>query len=189
VDRLPRLVSLWVDREYGVLRWAPVVALAFLGAFLLWRSRRERLARAIPARREAEVAATLAALVCAAQIAVAAFGAPTMYGFWFPGRHLMAALPCAAALAAWGLHHAPRVGAVLGALTVVASGWLAVGLAAGGVDGWVAPDSPAPWGPLEGAFPLYGVRSAWADAVAAGAVAAAVVLAGREWRAWRASRS
>jgi len=32
------------------------------------------------------------ALVLAAQLLVAVFGAPTMFGFWFPGRQLLAAL-------------------------------------------------------------------------------------------------
>jgi hypothetical protein len=187
LERAPRLVALWLDREYGLLRWAPVMALAFFGAFLLWRSRRERLARVLPGRLEAEIAATLLLAVCAGQVAVAAFGAPTMYGFWFPGRHLVAALPCAAALAAWGLRHAGRAGAVLAVLTVVASGWLAIDLATGHADGWVAPRSDAPWASLVDVFPLYGVDSAWADAVAAGVVVALVLLAFREWRSWRHS--
>ena len=186
LERLPRLAALWLDREYGILRWAPVLALAFLGAYLLWRSRRERLARLVPDQHAVEAAAALVLAVCAGQVVVAAFGAPTMFGFWFPGRHLVAALPCAAVLAAWGLRHAPRAGAALGVLTVVASGWLLAGFATGDVDGWVAPDSPAPLGPLEEALPLYGVESAWADAVTAGLVAALALLAVREWRAWRA---
>ena len=186
-ERLPRLAALWIDREYGLLRWAPVLALAFWAIWLLWRSRRERLASVLPERLTVEITAALLLAVCAGQVVVAAFGAPTMFGFWFPGRHLVAALPCAAALAAWGLRHAPRpVGFVLGALTVVASVWLVIGLRTGAVGGWVDGDSPAPWGPAEAAFPLYGVGSVWADAVA---VAAAVALGGlcaREWRRRRA---
>ena len=73
-----------------MLRWAPVLALAFFALWLLWRSRRDRLARALPERGDVEVAATLCALVCAAQVFVAAFVAPTMFGFWFPGRYLIA---------------------------------------------------------------------------------------------------
>ncbi|HUR84166.1 MAG TPA: hypothetical protein VMY78_02375, partial [Solirubrobacteraceae bacterium] len=112
-DRAPRLVALWLDRSYGVLRWAPVIALAFLGLWLLWRSRRDRLADILPGRRDLEVAATLCALVCVVQALVAAFIAPTMFGFWFPGRYLLAAFPPAVALVAWGLRLAPRVGATL----------------------------------------------------------------------------
>jgi hypothetical protein len=186
-DRAYRLVALWVDREYGLVRWAPIVALAFVAVWLLWRSRRERVADAIPARRDVEIAAALVLAVCAGQVVVAAFGAPTMFGFWFPGRHLMAALPCAAALAAWALRHVPRTGAVLGGVTLLASVWLLAGLRTGAAPGWVAPGSSAPWGPAEALFPLYGVGSAWGVvvAVAAGVGLAAVV--GREWRRWRRS--
>jgi hypothetical protein len=192
LERLPRLVALWIDRGYGLLRWAPVLALAFVAVWLLWRSRRERLARAVPAVRDTEAAAALLLMVCAAQIVVAAFGAPTMYGFWFGGRHLMAALPCAAALAAWGLRHLPRTGAGLAAITLAGSVWLLVQLRTGAVDGWVAPDSQAPWGPLVDVLPLYGVGSAWADAVAAAVVAGLGLLVlreGREVRARLAARS
>ena len=97
-DRVPRLVALWLDREYGALRWAPIVALAFFALWLLWRSRRDRIARILPERTLVEVAAALCALVCAAQVLVAAFVAPATYGFFFPGRYLVAALPLAVAL-------------------------------------------------------------------------------------------
>ncbi|MDP9384089.1 MAG: hypothetical protein M3P50_02445, partial [Actinomycetota bacterium] len=139
LERLPRLTALWVDREYGLLRWAPVLALAFFAVWLLWRSRRERLATLLPERLDLEIAAALVLAVCLGQVVVAAFGAPTMFGFWFPGRHLVAALPCAAALTAWGLRYAPRAGAVLGALTVAASAWLLVDLWTGAAGGWVDP--------------------------------------------------
>jgi len=147
--RIPRLAELWIDRDVGLLRWAPVLALAFLGAWLLWRSRRERLARLISEQRDAEHAAFLALVVCAAQVAVAAFTARDLAGPWFPGTQLVVALPCAVPLVAWGLRHAPRVGGVLGALTVGASAWLVLA----GV-GWAPPDSDAPWGPLVVAFPV-----------------------------------
>ena len=83
--RLPRLAELWVDRDVGLLRWAPVLALAFLGAWLLWRSRRERLARLISEQRDAEHAAFLALAVCAAQVAVAVFVARDAGGAVVPG--------------------------------------------------------------------------------------------------------
>ena len=181
LERAYRLVALWVDRDYGLLRWAPFVALALVGAWLLWRSRRDRLARALPARLDVEAAASLLLAVAVAQVLVAAFLSPTMFGFWFPGRHLVAALPVAAALSAWGLRHAPRSGAALGVLTVVASVWLYASVRTGD-GGWVAPGSSAPWGPLEALLPLYGTDSAWPGAVVAAAVVAAGLLVGREWR-------
>jgi hypothetical protein len=152
-----------------------VVALAFLGTWLLWRSRREHLARLVAERRDAEHAAFLALAVCGGQVLVAAFATPELDGAWFPGAQLVAVLPCAAALMAWGLRHAPRVGWALGALTVLASAWLVVG----GVE-WAAVSSPAPWGPAVAAFPR---DDALALAVMAPALAAAIVVA---W--WRRRR-
>src|SRR3954454_22777073 len=51
LERAYRGVALFIDRDYGLLRWAPVFALAFLGAWMLWRERRSGLARAIPGLR------------------------------------------------------------------------------------------------------------------------------------------
>jgi hypothetical protein len=136
--RVPRLVTLWVDPQDGLLRWAPVLALAFFAAWLLFRSRREHLARALPTLVEGELAAGLLLAVCAGALLVAAFLAPSTSGPWFPGRHLIPALPCAAALAGWGLRRAPRTGAVLGAATLLICGWLLVRIY-GGDTGWAPP--------------------------------------------------
>ncbi|MDX6678843.1 MAG: hypothetical protein QOE31_2895 [Solirubrobacteraceae bacterium] len=184
-DRAPRLVGLWLDRTYGLLRWAPVLALAFFALWLLWRSRRDRLARALPERRDVEIAATLCALVCASQVFVAAFVAPTMTGFWFPGRYLIAALPLAVALVAWGLRHAPRTGSALAALTIVTSVWWYVELRIGG-GAIVGPSSRAPLGPLDGALPLFAAGSLGAAIAIALVAAGLVALVAFEWRAWRA---
>ena len=183
-DRVPRLVGLWIDRSYGLLRWAPVLALAFFALWLLWRSRRDRLARALPEQRDVEVAATLCAAVCAAQVVVAAFIAPTMFGFWFPGRYLIAALPLAVALVAWGLRRAPRTGAALIASTAVTSVWWYLELRIGG-GAIVGPTSRAPLGPLDGALPLFGAGSAGATVAMALAATALVALVASEWRSWR----
>jgi hypothetical protein len=179
VERGPRLVALWLDRDAGLLRWTPILALAFYAAWLLWRSRREHLARALPARAETEVAAGLLLAVCAGALVVAAFAAPALRGPWFPGRHLICALPCAAALVGWGLRHAPRVGAVLGALTLLASAWLFIQVRGGDV-GWSPPASRAPLGPLADALPRW--DSAWAAVVAATVAAALAAVVAREWR-------
>ena len=40
LDRVYRLAALLVDREYGLLRWAPVFALVLAGTWLLYRARR-----------------------------------------------------------------------------------------------------------------------------------------------------
>jgi hypothetical protein len=55
---------------------------------------------------------------------VAAFLAPSLTEEAFPGRELVPALPVAAALSAWGLRHAPRIGGALVAVTLAASLWL-----------------------------------------------------------------
>ena len=147
-ERLPRLAELFVARDVGLLRWAPVLALALLGGWLLWRSRRERLGRLVAEQRDVEHAAFLALAVCAGQVAVAVFVPRSLAGPWFPGTQLVAALPCAVPLVAWGLRRAPRFGLALGALTLAASLWLALSSA------WAPPESDAPWGPLVVAWPV-----------------------------------
>ena len=185
--RAYRLVALFVDRGYGLLRWAPVFLLAFAGLWWLWRSRRDRLARAVPGVRDMELTAGLCAAALGAQLLVAAFLAPTMFGFWFPPRHLMAALPLAVPLVAWGLRHAPRVGLVLSALTVGASAWLYVDVRWG--DGSLVANRPdAPFGPLTDALPLFSRGAGWpfwlagAIGVAVGAIVLREALAARHSR-------
>jgi hypothetical protein len=180
-DRAYRLVALFVDRNYGLLRWAPVLALAFLGGWLLWRSRRGRVARAVPGVRDIELAAGLCAAALGAQVLVAAFVAPTMFGFWFPARHLVAALPLAVPLAAWGLRHAPRAGTALALLSVAASAWLYLDVRLG--DGGLAAARPdAPFGPLTRAFPLFERGATWPFVAAAATGCALAVLAVYELR-------
>ena len=180
-DRVPRLVGLWLDRTYGLLRWAPVFALAFFALWLLWRSRRDMLARALPEQRDVEVAATLCSLVCAAQVFVAAFIAPAMAGFWFPGRYLVCALPVAVALVAWGLRRAPRIGSALVAVTALTSIWWYAELRIDG-GGIIGPSSRAPLGPLDVVLPLFEPGSVGA-AVALAVVGAGLVAAlAFEWR-------
>ena len=185
LERAPRLVGLWLDRTYGVLRWAPVIALAFYAVWLLWRSHRDHIARLLPERAGVEVAATLCAVVCAAQVLVAAFIAPTMFGFFFPGRYLLAALPLAVALVAWGLRQAPRTGGVLTAVTVVTSVWWYAELRIDGGAG-VGPTSRAPLGPLEHALPLFGTAGPGVTVVLAAVAAASVALIAYEWHRGRA---
>ncbi|MBX6387243.1 MAG: hypothetical protein IRZ07_30420 [Microbispora sp.] len=183
-DRSYRLVALWIDRDYGLLRWAPVLAFALVGVWLVWRGRRERLGRALPTYAGIERTGALCAAVLGAQLLVAAFAAPTMFGFWFPGRHVLAALPVTVPLVALGLRRAPRVGLALGALTVAASAWLYVDVRAGG--GLVLDRPDAPWGPLVAAWPLFG-SGALPYALAAAIGAALAALIAREAHHWRRS--
>jgi hypothetical protein len=186
LDRAYRLVALLIDREYGLLRWAPVFALAGVGLWMLARTRSEKLARALPQHSRIETAALLCALGLGAQLLVAAFLAPTMFGFWFPPRHLLAGLLLAVPLVAWGLRWAPRTGTLLGLIGVAASVWVyaetrwgSSGLAAGRPD--------APWGPLEDAFPLFDDGNTGAFVVAGALVAALAALCALAWRHSRQS--
>jgi hypothetical protein len=184
LERSYRLVALWIDREYGLLRFAPIFAMAFVGLWLLHRGRRERLARVIPAHARAESAAMLCAGVLAAQVVIAAFLAPTMFGFWFPPRHLIAALPLAIPLVAWGVRHAPRVGALLGAIGAAASVWIYVAVRSGSAA-FVTDRPNAPLGPLEDVLPLFDEGSTLPYALAAAigcALAALLFLDSRHWR-------
>src|SRR3954471_17055954 len=188
VDRIPRLASLWLDRSFGLLRWAPLLALVFFSGWLLYRSRRDQLARVAPARREAEQAAKLALGIVAGQLVVTALaGALPLEGATFPGGALVAALPAAGALTSWGLRHVPRVLAgALAALTLGASAWLLIG----GIDGWLVVDTRAPWGPLVKVFPDFGGRPLWPIVLCVLLAAALGALALREHRAageWRRS--
>jgi hypothetical protein len=181
LERVYRLVALFLDREYGLLRWAPVFALTFAGLWWLWRSLRDRLGRGVPGVREIERAAGLCAAALGAQLVVAAFLAPTMFGFWFPPRHLLASLPLAVPLVAWGARHTPRLGIALSAVTLAASVWLYVDVRwAGGSFVTERPD--APFGPLEDAFPLFGPDGGWGYWLAGAIGLALVALALREAR-------
>jgi hypothetical protein len=135
LERADRLATLLVD----LVRYAPVFLLAGFGVWLLWRSRRVRLARVVSEHRDAEHAAFLALVVCAAQVLVAVFATPSLDGPGFPLRSLGPALPCAVPLVAWGMRNAPRwVAAVLAAATAALSAWVLVALWTGAAGGWSA---------------------------------------------------
>jgi hypothetical protein len=154
LERSDRLAALFVDRDVGLLRWAPVLLLTFAGLWWLWRAHRDRLARAVPQLREVELAATVCAGVLGVQLLVATFLAPALAGSWFPARQLIAALPLTVPLVALGLRHAPRVGTALGVLTLAASLWLYIDVRWGG--GSLVADLPdAPFGPLTDLLPSF----------------------------------
>jgi hypothetical protein len=148
LERFPRLVDVFADPDTGILVWAPVAALAFLSLELLTRSLRERLSVVLPGVVDVEVAAGFLALLCGAQVLVAAFLAPSLSAEAFPGRELVPVLPVGAALTAWGLRHAPRVGQALVALTLAASAWLLIGARASGAQ-LAPPEGPLPYGGAE----------------------------------------
>jgi hypothetical protein len=181
--RAPRLAGVFLDRDAGVLRWAPVLLLAFVGLWLLWRGRRERLAQAVPGYRTMDAVAGVCAAAIGAQLVVAAFVAPAITGPWFPGRQLIAVVPLTIPLVAWGLRHMPRLGVALATLTVGASVWLYVDVRLGG-GGLAASRPDAPWGPLVKTFPRFD-GSAYATTVAIAAGVLIVVVFWRDARRWR----
>jgi hypothetical protein len=128
----------------------------------------------VPQLREIELTGDLCAAVLGVQLALAAFLAPTMVGFWFPARHLVAALFLAVPLVAWGLRHLPRVGMLLAALTLAASVWLYADVRWGSSS--LAVDRPrAPFGPLTDLLPRFTSDSAW-PFLLAGAIGAGVAV-------------
>ena len=190
IERLPRLVGLWLDREVGLLRWAPLIGLAFFAAWLLYRSRRDQLARVAPARREAEATAGLLLAVIGAQLVIVALvTAGPLRGAAFPGVSLVAVLPALAALCAWGLRHVPRLlGAALAVVTLGGTAWLLWLDRSVETRGWLAVDSDAPWGPLAVVFPDFTRMYWWPVVVCVLIAVGVVVLVWRERRAageWR----
>jgi len=122
--RWPRVARVWLDPHHGLFVWLPFALLAVLAIGLLWRSRHERLAVAVDDQGDVEAAAGFFALIVLAVVVTAIVLAPSLDGSgraWWHARHLVPALPFVAALAAWGLRFAPRVGAVLAAATFIES--------------------------------------------------------------------
>jgi hypothetical protein len=181
--RAPRLAGVFLDRDAGLLRWAPVLLLALVGLWLLWRGRRERLAQAVPGYGTMCAAAGVCAAAIGVQLVVAALVAPSITGPWFPGRQLIAVVPLAIPLVAWGMRHMPRLGLALAAVTAAASVWLYIDVRLGG-GGLAASRPDAPWGPLVKAFPRFD-GSAYATTVAVAAGVLIVLVFWRDARRWR----
>jgi hypothetical protein len=77
-DRVYRLWGLFVDRRFGIGRWAPLLLLAVPGIVLAWRRRG---------------AARIVSVLIVVQLGIATFVVITMMGWWFPGRTMMTVLP------------------------------------------------------------------------------------------------
>lgn len=142
--RLPRLLGLWLAPEVGILLFAPVLVLAFVSLWLLWHSRRERLARALPEAIDIEVATGFLALICAAAVFTALLLVP-----WFaeraPGEALATVLPVAGALCAWGMRRLPALGLALSAVGLALTLWLLVAGHLATDAGLSPPAGPLPW--------------------------------------------
>jgi hypothetical protein len=153
LGRTWRVVALFLDQHYGLIRWAPVAALIFAGVWVLYRSSRERLGRAIAGLDEELGVARLAGYAALATVITAALMLPVLDGNGFPGRPLLAVLPLTAPLVALGLRQSPRIGAALALLSVAGSVWIWIDARSGGALLTARPQ--APWGPLVRAFPEF----------------------------------
>jgi hypothetical protein len=153
LDRSWRIVALFLDRSYGLLRWAPVTALVFAGAWVLYRASRERLGRAIAGLDEEYAVARMCGAAALATAITAALFVPLLDSNAFPGRELIAVLPLTVPLAALGLRQSPRIGGLLALLSVAGSVWLWIDARSGGGLQTDRPD--APWGPLTDVFPQF----------------------------------
>src|SRR4051794_4169405 len=153
LGRTWRIVALFLDQHYGLIRWAPVAALIFAGVWVLYRSSRERLGRAIAGLDEEHAVARLCGYAALATVVTAALLIPVLAGNGFPGRALIPALPLTVPLVALGLRQSPRIGALLALLGVAGSVWLWTDARSGG--GLLANRPSAPWGPLVKVFPEF----------------------------------
>jgi hypothetical protein len=153
LGRVWRTVALFLDQDYGLIRWAPVTALIFVGVWVLYRSARERLGRAIAGLDEELGVARLCGGAALATVLTAALLLPSLSANAFPGRSLIPVMPLLVPLAALGLRHSPRIGLALAVLTIAGSVWLWVDARSGG--GLLVQRPRAPWGPLVQAFPHF----------------------------------
>ena len=145
-ERYYRLWGLFIDRRFGIGRWAPLLLAAVPGIVLLGLG---------------ELPRRLILALILAQLLIATFVAITMMGWWFPGRTLLTVLPLfvlpivlfAARTSFWG-----RVAiALLGVLTLITTYGLAMAGRAGEVTIAVNPFDMVfpPFQGLSGLFPLY----------------------------------
>ncbi len=153
LERVPALLGTLIGPEVGLLRWAPITALAGATLWLLWRSRRDHIARALPARLDIEITAGFLAVIVLAGLAAAALAAPSIRGPWIVPGDVLVILPAVGALSAWGWRRYPRTGAALAVLTLAGSLWLVLGVHLDGPEGLAPPSGSHPWGGLQGFLP------------------------------------
>lgn len=153
IGRCWRVVALFLDQNYGLIRWAPVAALVFGGAWVLYRAARERLGRAIAGLDEEYGVARICGTAALTTIATIAVFSPSLTNNGFPGRPLMPVMPLLIPLIALGLRQTPRIGLVLALLGLAGSVWLWIDSRSGG--GLVDDRPDAPWGPLVDLFPRF----------------------------------
>ncbi|CAB4952276.1 unannotated protein [freshwater metagenome] len=146
-------VGLLLDRDFGLLRWAPVLGLVGVAVWRLVRWRRQRLFKVFADEIHVEVSVLFLLLVLVAATVPYAILSPWPATNWLGGAGAAAALPVVAAVVGWAWQRVPRSGAALAALTVVGTLWL---LGAGLLDGDAGTDPPRgalPWAGAERILP------------------------------------
>jgi hypothetical protein len=126
LDRVTRIAGVLVDPGAGVLLWAPFGVLALVSVWLLARSHRERLSLVAYDQVDVESSALLLVLICGAVLLVAVVASPSLDGPWYAARDCLPALPCGAALCAWGYRRFPRIGNALAVVTLAGTAALLV---------------------------------------------------------------
>ena len=153
LGRCWRIVALFLDQRYGLVRWAPVAALIFAGVWVLYRAARERLVQAIAGLGDELGVARLCGAAALAGLVTVALFVPDIRAGGFPARELVAYIPLSVPLVALGLRLVPRIGALLSLIGIAGSVWLWVAVRSGGA---LITDRPrAPWGVLTEVFPRF----------------------------------
>ena len=145
-DRYYRLWGLFVDRRFGIGRWAPLLLATVPALALLAVRRREQ---------------RLLLVLTVIQLLIATFVTITMMGWWFPGRMMLTVLPLFVVPLALLIERASTGMRVVIALLGVGTLTLTAGLAYAGRAGEItlAVDPFAmtfvPFQAMAGLFPLY----------------------------------
>ena len=145
-DRAYRLWGLFIDRRFGIGRWAPVFLAVLPALPLAWRALRD---------------GRLVVSAVVTQLLVATFLSVTMMGWWFPGRMLIVVLPLFAFVLTVLLIRLPRpaqlVAAIAGGYSLLVTALLVVAARSGEVVLAVDPFTMSAWPfrALAGAFPTY----------------------------------
>jgi hypothetical protein len=147
-----RIVALFLDQNYGLVRWAPITLLVFAGVWVVYRASREQFGRAIAGLDEEHGVARLGGYAALATVVTAAVAVPSLSD-GFPARTLIPAVPLLIPLLALGVRQTPRLAIVLALIGIGGSVWLWIDARSGG--GLVADRPKAPWGPLLQVFPEF----------------------------------
>jgi hypothetical protein len=148
-------IGLLLDRDFGLLRWAPVLALVGVAVWRLAHWRRSRLFRVFADEIHVEVSVLFLLLVFGAATVPYAILSPWPATNWLGGAAAVAALAVVAPTVGWAWQRTPRVGSALAALTVAGTVWL---LAAGIADPGAGSDPPRgalPWAGVQDVLPTF----------------------------------